>query len=234
MPGQVLHIFERELLVKKVGYRRHPKRVRRKIRWQPSLAEPPLHHAANVMARHRDVGEPLLLAHRGREERAALGAGLRVRPGRCVQHASADHVLVNPTLKIVRDRNLPHFIALLPKGEDPLIALVAVVVDVESADGAGPRGRVEKNPEDGPVAEADDALGVDDAQELPHLLVGNDGGRAFRDLQALGLGDGGRIEDDDVPLNQEVEKLPQAREVLLLFLKASGERLQVPADIAGG
>ena len=102
----------------------------------------------------------------------------------------------------MRDRNLAHLVALLPKGEDPLIAFVAEVVDVESADGAGTRCGVEQDAEDGPVAESDHGLGLDDTQELPYLLVGDDGGGAFGDLQALGLGDGGRIEDDDVPLDQ--------------------------------
>ena len=80
MPGEVLDILKRELLVEEVCYRRDPKRVRREVGWQPSLFHPPLHHPANVLARHWDVGEPFLLAHRSREEGAAFGVGLRVNP----------------------------------------------------------------------------------------------------------------------------------------------------------
>ena len=80
MAGQVLDALQRELLVEEIGNRRHAERVRREIGRQPSFFHSPLHHPANVLARHRDVGEPLFLAYRSREEGAAFGVGLRVYP----------------------------------------------------------------------------------------------------------------------------------------------------------
>ena len=47
MPGQVLHVFERYVLIEQIGDDRHAETVRREKLRQARIIQPPLHHPAD-------------------------------------------------------------------------------------------------------------------------------------------------------------------------------------------
>jgi hypothetical protein len=95
MTGEVLHIFERYILIKQIGHDRDAEAVRREQIRQPDVFEPPLHHLAHGVCAVARTGQQFAFAL-GRTEEGSLGflgdpggGDILVEPGReIVTHGS--------------------------------------------------------------------------------------------------------------------------------------------------
>ena len=92
-----------------------------------------------------------VLRMRGPEEGSVLRAS--PNPGRI-------HVLEEHLLEIMPNRNLPRLAALLVEVEHPLFAGMIKIAAAESGHGAGASGGINKNGDDGAIAQSDDGREV--------------------------------------------------------------------------
>jgi hypothetical protein len=94
--------------------------------------------------------------------------------------------------------------------------------------------RRRERPRLSPVPEADEVGGLDRLEELAGLLGADLGGLTLDGRVAFGPDAGGRVVDDDVADDQQVEELPERRQAELLGRGRQLEAGQVVADVVGG
>ncbi len=107
MTGQVLHIFERNVLVEQIGYDRDAEAVRREQIRQPGVLEPPLHHLAHGVCAVGRTGQELAFAVGGAGEGSLAFLG----------DAGGGDLLVEPGREVVTHRNLPILTAFFPEAQ---------------------------------------------------------------------------------------------------------------------
>lgn len=108
MPGQLLHIFNRDLLPDQIGNGRNSKAMGREFDGQLSPSESPLHHTTHVVGLHGLACSPIAFL-RGRSRAKEWGVLRSVAQSGC-EHVGIDHLF-----KIVANGNLTALSALLAK-----------------------------------------------------------------------------------------------------------------------
>ena len=161
MAGEVLHVFQRHVLIEQIGHNRDPEAVRGKQVRQARILEPALEHLPHGVRPVSSRRQLPALAVGGAEQRQLV-----VLAG----DAGGVQVCAQPGIEIVTDRDLAHLAAFFAEAQGPLFAEIAQVAQAQPGDGADPRAGVGEHAEHGAIAQADDVTEVDRAQQFARLL----------------------------------------------------------------
>lgn len=107
------------------------------------------------------------------------------------------------------------------------------MVMVELSDRTTADRGVGKDTVDGTRAQTDERCQVEGRDQLPKLLIGDQGRHPFIYLEPLRPGHRSRVDNNDMALDEEIEELPDTCQMLFFLLEPSREHPHVLADIAG-
>ena len=227
--GQVLDVFERDVLLEQVGHDEHTERVGAEHPRQPGRGQPPFQHPADQGGAERSARQrPAVFAPRPPGDGGLEQGSVRRRRDR-----GSGQVGEDPLLEVVSHGDFAVLTVLL---EEPELALGPVVLQVAAAEprqGAHSRSGVDEGAEDGAVPQSDDGGEVDRGEQVAGLGDGDLGGLA---VGAVFLGpDGGEgVEGDDVSLDEPVPELLEGGSGLVLGAGRSGQLLDEAPGRARG
>jgi hypothetical protein len=218
MPGQVLHVFQRHILIEKVRYDRHPETVRGEQLRQARIFQPPFHHPPDRVRPVEIARELLSFSISGAKERCGFWI---------VRSAGCGDIFVEPALKVMADGNLPILAAFFSEAKSPLFARVAVVGQPELDHRADARAGIGENAKHRAIAQADDVGNIHGAKKRSGLLDADFRRLAFRNAVFHAAHGRERIERHGVTLHQRIEEMPEGGQSLVL----RGSRAVELADI---
>ena len=140
----------------------------------------------------------------------------------------------DPFVQIMAHGDLSGLPSFFRKLKRPVVAVVAKILHPEPADGPDPGAGVDERPQDRPVPKPVHIVRLDGGQQQPGLVDGRLGRAALAEGMAHPPDRLKRIEDGRVSGHQDIEKMPQRREGLVLGRRSVGELVQEPSGRAGG
>ena len=229
MSGEVLDIFERDVLLEQVGHDEHPERVGAEHHRQASRGQPSFQHPADREGAEGPAGQrPVVFA-----PRPAGNGGLEQRRVGRSWNRGGGQVGEEPLLEVVSHGDFPVLAVLLSEPKGALGSVVLQVSAAESRQGAYARPRVDQGADDGAVPQSDDGGDIDRREQPAGLRDGDFGGLAVG-LVFLRPHGGERVQGDDVSLNEAVTELLEGGPGLVLGGGRSGQFLDEAPGGTGG